>query len=203
MTLRCQIFGPFADASTNSREHAAAQFRQTWSWQQLRPPISNLLHADREHLLPPSRRHVGQITTHFTFVGDPGQPTGARQNGQTMALRAMRNRGCAVVGQHDVVASQRPVRIRHPHRRLLQRLHVLLTRIRLGRLERVASFVGEFAKVDFMRMAGATQHADVRPSTEHFVFGRLHYHNFNFRVLKTHTLNDVGQLDINTQDRRS
>ena len=183
------VFGKLCRACLNR----GVEFR---IWDKLvdQPPLLGPFAA---HAFLCGTEHIRPVAPHFSFVRHPRQPAGPRQHSQQRHL-GQRNRRRAVIGQHDMIACKRQF-IPAPGTRTFYDGHVFLTAIRFGSLKGIAGFIGEFAEIDLMAVFRTPQHPNIRPSTEHAVFARLHDNDFNLRMLKPHTLHDIVQFDIHAQ----
>ena len=158
------------------------------------PPIDR---AFSFHPLLGGAEKVGMVAPHFSLVGDARQPAGARQYCKQRQFR-QGDGGRAVIHQHDVVGRQCEF-IAAAGSRAVDRADGLQAGILAQILDAVARLVGEFAEVDFVRMARAGEHADIGAGAEHPRLARPQHHHPHLRVLEAQPLNRIGKFDIDAK----
>ncbi len=144
-----------------------------------------------------SAEHVGMVAADFALVGHAGEAAGAGQHGKQRQFR-QRNRGRAVVDQHDVIGRQRQF-IAAAGGGAVDGADRFNSGILAQILDAVARLVGEFAEIDLMRVARAGQHADIGAGAEHPRFRRAQHDGAHLRMLETQPLDRVGKLDIDAE----
>jgi hypothetical protein len=76
---------------------------------------------------------------------------------------------------------------------------VALARIFRGVLEAVAGLIGEFAKIDLVRVRRAREHADIGAGAEHAVLARADHDDLHLRILEAQPLHGIRQFDIDAE----
>ena len=66
-------------------------------------------------------------------------------------------------------------------------------------LDSVARLVGEFAEIDFVRVARAGEHADIGAGAEHPRLAGAQHHGAHLRMLEAQPLDCVGKFDIDAE----
>ena len=137
------------------------------------------------------------IATNLALVGDPGQPTGARQDREQ---RHLGQRHCrrAVIEQDDVIGRERKL-IAASRRRSVDDANGAQAGMRARVLDAIARLVGELAEIDLVRVARTGQHTDIGTGAKHVSLARLHDHCAHFRMLEAQPLYGVGQFDIDAE----
>ncbi len=158
------------------------------------PPFGGALAADA---FLGGAEDVGTVAPDLPLVGHAGEASRTGQHGKQRHFRQRNARG-AVIGEDDVIAGEcqfvAAAGAGAPHCR-----DVVLAAFLARRFEGVPGLVGELAEIHLVGVGGPAQHADIGAGAEDIVLAAPHDDGAHLRMLETHPLDDVRQLDIHTE----
>ena len=112
---------------------------------------------------------IRAVAPDAAFIDQSGEAAGAGQHRQQWYFRQGHGRR-TIVEQNEVVGGKRQL-IAAAGTGTVDRTYICLPRMGAGIFHGEAGFVGEFAKIDFVCVAGSAQHADIGAGAEHPVVG--------------------------------
>ena len=135
-------------------------------------------------------KHVGMVAADPPLVGDAGEPAGAGQHRQQRQFR-QRYRRRTVVDEHDVIGRQRQL-VTAAGRGAVDRADRFDARILAKILDAIAGLVGELAEIHLMRVARASEHANIGARRKHPWFGRAQHQHPRSGMFEAQPLDRVG-----------